>query len=108
MSSPVQINGAQDLLTAIQSGQRYFPQAELENADLSGLDLSGINLQQANLRGANLSATHLQQADLSQADLSEADLSEANIYDLAFSPNGNQLASSDCNGGVRLWQFSMS
>jgi WD40 repeat protein len=72
-------------------------------ADLTGLDCSHLTVWQAYLEGA-----HLYQVNFSSADLSRSVLSEtfASTLSLAFSPNGELLATATTDNEICLWQVA--
>jgi WD40 repeat protein len=72
-------------------------------ADLSGYNFSRLTIWQADLRGATLN-----QVDFSQADFTTSAFTETfgSVMALAFSPDGQMLATSDDRGWVYLWRVA--
>jgi len=68
--------------------------------DLSGYNLSNLAVWQAYLPAVTLSHVNFAYADLSKSVFAE---SFGGILSVAFSPDGQQLAIVDSNGGMRLW-----
>ena len=68
--------------------------------DLSGYDFSNLCIWQADLLGTNLHNTNFANADLAKSVFTET---FGSIHSLAFSPDGQYLASGDFNGDIRLW-----
>lgn len=68
--------------------------------DLTGYDLSHLVVWQAYLPAVTLSHVNFAYADLSKSVFAE---SFGSILSVAFSPDGQQLAIVDSNGGLRLW-----
>ncbi|MEB3189500.1 MAG: hypothetical protein VKL42_04060, partial [Snowella sp.] len=68
--------------------------------DFTGYDFSGLTLRQAYLQDTNL-----YQVDLSHGELRECVLAETfgGITDVAFSPDGTLLATSDTLGDLQIW-----
>ncbi|MEE3717986.1 NB-ARC domain-containing protein [Tumidithrix elongata RA019] len=69
--------------------------------DLTGWDFSQLAIWQAHLRGANLHQVNFSHADFSQSVLGETFV---NVNAIAFSPDGQQLASGESRGQIHLWQ----
>lgn len=72
-------------------------------ADLSGYDFSGLTLWQADLQGVNLRYANFSQSNLDKSVFSET---FSNIYGIALSPDGTQLATGHVDGEIRLWRVS--
>jgi WD40 repeat protein len=68
--------------------------------DLSGYDFSGLYIWQAYLLGMNLHDLNFADTDVAKSVFTET---FSSIHSLAFSPDGNCLASGDFNGDIRLW-----
>jgi WD40 repeat protein len=68
--------------------------------DLRGYDFSGVCIWQAYLLGMNLHDINFADTDVAKSVFTET---FASIHSLAFSPDGNSLASGDFNGDIRLW-----
>lgn len=71
--------------------------------DLSGKDFSHLPLWQADLRGLTLNQVNLTGCDLSETRLTQA---FGSVVTLAFSPDGQLLASGDGNGEVQIWRVA--
>ncbi|GAB4376184.1 MAG: NB-ARC domain-containing protein [Elainellaceae cyanobacterium] len=69
--------------------------------DLSNYDFSYLSLWQADLQDANLHQVNLAHADLSKSRFTQP---FSFIYSVAFSPDGQLLATGDNNNNVCLWQ----
>ncbi|MBN9393016.1 MAG: NACHT domain-containing protein [Chloroflexi bacterium] len=70
-------------------------------ADLSGWNLSGLALRQTHLAGIELHNVDMSGSDLEGVTFTEAHLS---AYSLAYSPDGQTLATGYFNGSIKLWQ----
>ncbi|BAY25138.1 WD-40 repeat-containing protein [Calothrix sp. NIES-2100] len=70
--------------------------------DLSNYDFSHLTLWQAYLKGVNLQQVTLVNAALSRSVFTDI---LATIFAVAFSPDGEILATGDANGEIRLWQI---
>jgi WD40 repeat protein len=70
--------------------------------DLSGYNFSNLVIKQAYLQGVNL-----REVDFSNSDFDKCIFTQSfgSIQSVAFSPNG-QLAASDTNGQIILWQVA--
>jgi WD40 repeat protein len=71
--------------------------------DLSGYDFSGLTIWQGYFPGVNLRRVNLTGANLAKSVFSE---NFGNIYGIALSPDGTQLATGHKDGEVRLWQVA--
>ena len=71
--------------------------------DLSGYDLSELTIWQAYLQGVNLRRVNLSGANLARSVFSET---FGEIYGIALSPEGTQIATGHKDGEVRLWQVA--
>ncbi|XQQ07276.1 MAG: NB-ARC domain-containing protein [Leptolyngbya sp. IPPAS B-1204] len=69
--------------------------------DLTGWDFSGLTVWNAYLRGVNLHQVNLAGADLSRSVFTET---FSQVLAVAFSPDGQLLATGDVNHEVRIWQ----
>lgn len=69
-------------------------------ADLSGYDFSHLTIWQAYLQDVNLHNINFAHANLRQSVFAEQLTS---VLSVAFSPDGQLLATGDANGEVRLW-----
>ncbi|MBW4696848.1 MAG: PD40 domain-containing protein [Aphanocapsa lilacina HA4352-LM1] len=69
--------------------------------ELGGYDFSTLTVRQADLRGARLCNANFQQTNFSQSIFTEA---LSTVSSVAFSPDGQLLATSEINGTIRLWQ----
>ena len=70
-------------------------------SDLSGLDFYQLSIWQANLQGVSLHQVNFAHADLSKSVFTQI---FGNVLAIAFSPNGEILATGDDKGEVYLWQ----
>lgn len=70
-------------------------------SDLSGLDFSQLSIWQANLQGVSLHQVNFAHADLSKSVFTQI---FGNVLAIAFSLNGEILATGDDKGEVYLWQ----
>jgi WD40 repeat protein/SpoVK/Ycf46/Vps4 family AAA+-type ATPase len=68
--------------------------------DLSGYDFSGLYIWQAYLLNVDLHDLNFADTDVAKSVFTET---FGSIHSLAFSPDGNCLASGDFNGDIRLW-----
>jgi WD40 repeat protein/SpoVK/Ycf46/Vps4 family AAA+-type ATPase len=71
--------------------------------DLSGYDFSSLCLWQAYLQGINVHNTNFADANLEKSVFTET---FSSIHSVAFSPDGQRLASGDFNGDICLWDAS--
>lgn len=71
--------------------------------DLTGYDFSHLAVWQAYLPAVSLPHVNFAYADLSKSVFAE---SFGGIVSVAFSPDGQQLAVADSNGGIRVWDIS--
>jgi WD40 repeat protein len=69
--------------------------------NLRGYDFSNLSVWQADLRGVNLPQVNFQNANLSKSVFTK---NFSRISTVAFSPNGNILATSDAHGKICLWR----
>lgn len=78
----------------------------LSGAQLRNTDLSHANLKGTKLRGADFSASTLEDADFSGADLRGIKLEEiGSIQSLAWSPDGDLLASAGDDNDIIVWDI---
>ncbi len=68
--------------------------------DLRGYNFSGLCIWQAYLLGMDLHDVNFADTDVAKSVFTEI---FGSIHSLAFSPDGNCLASGDFNGDIRLW-----
>jgi WD40 repeat protein len=68
--------------------------------DLSGYDFSGLCIWQADLLDVDLHDINFADTDVAKSVFTET---FGTTHSLAFSPDGNCLASGDFNGDIRLW-----
>ncbi len=73
------------------------------NTDLSHHDFSYINIWQADLRDVSLHNVNLAGADLAKSVFAET---FGGILSVAFSPDGQLLATGDTDGEIRLYQVA--
>lgn len=73
--------------------------------DLTGYDFSHLTVWQAYLQNINLHNVNFADADLSKSVFAKQ---LTMILSVAFSPDGQLLATGDANGEVRLWQVADS
>lgn len=98
-------------LQAVPQSEQFYAGSNLLNlliqagADLSGWNLSGLALGQAHLTGVELHNVDMQGSNLGGTTFTEANL---NAYSLAFSPDGQTLATGYSNGLIKLWQTGKS
>jgi WD40 repeat protein len=75
-------------------------QPSLSSYDLSNLPLWQVDFRQINLKNVNLADT-----DLNKSVFAEM---LGIVFTVAFSPDGNLLATGDAEGGLRIWQTADS
>jgi WD40 repeat protein len=73
------------------------------NADLSGYDFSHLTVWQAYLQGVNLRHVNFAHANFARSVFTET---FGNVLSVAFSPDGQVLATADVNGEIRTWQLT--
>jgi WD40 repeat protein len=71
--------------------------------DLRGWDFSALTVWQADLRQVNLAGVNFRDADLASSVFTEA---LGGIISLAFTPDGERLATGDADGKIRLWRVA--
>jgi hypothetical protein len=72
-------------------------------ADLRGCDFSALTVWQADLRQVNLAGVNFRNADLATSVFTET---LGGIISLAFTPDGERLATGDADGKIRLWRVA--
>jgi WD40 repeat protein/transcriptional regulator with XRE-family HTH domain len=72
-------------------------------ADLRGWDFSALPVWQADLRQVNLAGVNFRDADLTTSVFTET---LGGIISLAFTPDGERLATGDADGKIRLWRVA--
>lgn len=70
------------------------------NIDLTGYNFSELSVWQAYLAGATLRRVNFSNADLSKSIFSET---LDGVWSVAFSPDGDRIATGDINCDVRIW-----
>jgi WD40 repeat protein len=70
------------------------------NTDLTGFDFSDLVIRQAYLANASLPQVNLTGAEISQTVFAET---FGGVASVAFSPDGQRLASSDTRGEIQIW-----
>jgi len=70
---------------------------------LTGADFSDLSIWQAYLPATNLSQVNFARSDLSKSVFAET---FGGVISVAFSPDGQQLATSDTSGEIHLWQIA--
>jgi WD40 repeat protein len=72
------------------------------------IDLTGIDLQQASIRQAYLADLNLHNVNCRSAIFQDCRLAQTfgSMICVAFSPNGELLASCDVNGEIQIWQLA--
>jgi WD40 repeat protein len=71
--------------------------------DLTGLDCSELEIRQAYLQDVDLRDVNFTNSDLSQSVFKKT---MSSILSVAFSPNGDYVATGDDAGKIRLWQVA--
>jgi WD40 repeat protein len=71
--------------------------------DLTGYDFSGLSIQQAYLQDVNLHQVNFTAAEFLNCAFAST---FGGITSVAFSPNGQQLATSDSNGSIQIWSLT--
>lgn len=71
--------------------------------NLSGLDFSHLTVWQAYLQGVNLRHVNFAYSNLAKSVFTET---FGNVLSVAFSPDGNVLATGDANGEIHSWQLT--
>ena len=72
-------------------------------SDLRGCDFSELTVWQADLRQVNLAGVNFCNADLATSVFAET---LSGVGSVAFTPDGERLATGDFNGKVRLWRVA--
>ncbi|MBD2533594.1 NACHT domain-containing protein [Nostoc flagelliforme FACHB-838] len=73
------------------------------NIDLTGYDFSHLTIWQAYLQNVNLHHVNFAYSDLAKSTFTET---LGSIFSVAFSANGEFLATSDSDSNIRLWQVT--
>lgn len=73
------------------------------NINLINYDFSHLTIRQAYLQNMNLHNVNFAYADLAKSTFTET---LGSIFSVAFSPNGELLATSDSDSNIRLWEFT--
>ena len=73
------------------------------DVDLNGEDFSHLTIWQAYLQNVNLHQVNFTGADLAKSVFAQRSTS---IGSVAFSPNGQLIATGDASGEIRLWQVA--
>ena len=68
--------------------------------DITGYDFSRLSIKQAYLQDVNLHHVSFTEADFDNCTFAST---FGGITSVAFSPNGEQLATSDTNGSIHIW-----
>jgi WD40 repeat protein len=71
--------------------------------DINGSDFSNLKVWQAYLQGITLQRVNFAHSDLAKSVFTQA---FDRITDVAFSPDGKLLATSDVGGQIRIWQVA--
>jgi WD40 repeat protein/transcriptional regulator with XRE-family HTH domain len=71
--------------------------------NLQGWDFSTLTVWQADLRQVNLAEVNFHNADLTTSVFTET---LGGIISLAFAPSGEQIATGDADGKIRLWRVA--
>lgn len=71
--------------------------------DLTGFDFSRLTIRHADLQGATLQHTNFQAAHFAQSTFTQ--IFAGGVW-ARFSPDGQQFALGDTNGGLHIWQFN--
>lgn len=71
--------------------------------DLTGYNFSGLTIRQAYLKGNNFCSVNFSKSDFINVVFAEK---FGGILGVAFSPDGNKIASSSTDGEIRLWQVA--
>ncbi|XHX79991.1 MAG: NB-ARC domain-containing protein [Stenomitos frigidus ULC029] len=75
---------------------------ELET-DLTGYDFSGLSIRQAHLQAVNLHQVNFTDAAFEHCAFAST---FGGVTSVAFSADGNQLATSDTNGSIQIWNLA--
>ncbi|PSB06107.1 hypothetical protein C7B76_30190, partial [filamentous cyanobacterium CCP2] len=72
------------------------------------IDLAGYDFSELSIRHANIQDAHLHHINFAHAEFDQLAFTQtfSSVLAVAFSPNGNLLATSDTNTEVRLWRLS--
>jgi WD40 repeat protein len=71
--------------------------------DLTGYDFSSLSIRQACLQDVNLHQVNFTEAEFVNCAFAST---FGGVTSVAFSSNGQQLATSDTNGGIQIWSLS--
>lgn len=85
------------------AGGNIFNVLRQMQVELDGYDFSHLALWQANCRGINLHRVTFAYSDLSKSVFTQT---FGSILTVAFSPDGQTLATGDGNGDIQIWQVA--
>jgi WD40 repeat protein len=100
------------LLTYLQTHNKHQPNYGAGNllnlfrqleTDLTGYDFSGLSIQQAYLQDVNLHQVNFTQAQFANCAFAST---FGGVTSIAFSPDGQHLATSDTNGSIQIWHLN--
>lgn len=70
--------------------------------DLTGYDFSGLSIRQAHLQDVNLHRVNFTNAHFANCTFAST---FGGVTSVAFSPDGQELATSDTNGSIQIWSL---